>query len=196
MKTFFTTLATMLIGLLLGLLIGGGLFLTTRTPAGQPVMLLPSPTPKPIQVYIAGAVKNPGVYYLPRDSRMVDAIRIAGGFLEEGADISAVNLAKVLVDAERIDIPGTSPFATPQLTIGGGGLLVTPTPEKGALININTATKELLETLPGIGATIAQAIVDYRFENGPFATVDDLGKIPGIGPTTLEELRGLVTTGQ
>ena len=195
MKTFFSSLATVLIGLLLGLLIGGGLFLTTRTPAGKPVTLLPSPTPKPIQVYIAGAVKPPGVYYLPRESRMVDAIRVAGGFLDEGADIAAVNLAKVLVDADRIDIPGTSPFATPQLTIGGDGLLVTPTPQKGALVNINTATQELLETLPGIGPTTAQAIIDYRFDNGPFATIDDLLKVPGIGPTTMDELRGLITTG-
>ena len=183
-----------LIGLFIGLLVAGGLFLTTRTPAGQPVVLLPSPTPKPILVYVAGAVQRPGVFPLPPESRMVDAVRAAGGFME-GADLNQVNLAQALKDGDRIDIPGLSPFATPQLTIGDSGLLVTPTPPGGTPVNINTATVELLETLPGIGPTTAQAIVDYRQENGPFITVDDLLKIPGIGPTTLEELRGLISVG-
>ena len=195
MKNFISTMISTVIGILLGLLIAGGLYLTTRAPAGQPVVLLPSPTPQPIQVYVTGSVEHPGVFYLPRESRLVDAVRAAGGFME-GADIAAVNLAQVLKDADRIDIPGTSPFATPQLTIGGGGLLVTPTPPKGAAVNINTATQELLETLPGIGPTTAKAILDYRQDVGPFATIDDLLKVPGIGPTTLEELKGLITTGQ
>jgi competence protein ComEA len=195
MKNFISTIISTVIGILLGLLIAGGLYLTTRAPAGQPVVLLPSPTPQPIQIYVTGAVEHPGVFYLPRESRLVDAVRAAGGFME-GADIGAVNLAQVLKDADRIDIPGTSPFATPQLTIGGGGLLVTPTPPAGALVNINTATQELLETLPGIGPTTAQAILDYRKNIGPFATIEDLLKVPGIGPTTLEELKDLITTGQ
>lgn len=195
MKNFINTVISTLIGLLLGLLVAGGLFLTTRAPSGQPVRLLPSPTPKPIQVYVAGAVVHPGVYYLPRESRWVDAVRAAGGFLE-GADVGAFNLAEVLKDADRVDVPGTSPFATPQLTIGGSGLLVTPTPQSGALVNINTATQELLETLPGIGEATAKAIIAYRLDVGPFATLEDLLKVPGIGPTTLDELRSLITTGQ
>ena len=195
MKTFINTVISTVIGILLGLLIAGGLYLTTRAPAGQPVVLLPSPTPKPIQVYVTGAVKHPGVFLLPRESRVRDAVVVAGGF-EEGADIGQVNLAKVLTDAEHLEIPGTSPFATPDLVIGGDGLLVTPTPPKGEAININTATQELLETLPGIGPTTAKAIIDYRTENGPFATIDDLLKVPGIGPTTMEKLKGLITTGQ
>jgi competence protein ComEA len=195
MKTIISTIVSTLIGLLLGLLVAGGLFLTTRAPSGQPVVLLPSPTPKPIQVFVTGAVKRPGVFLLPRESRVRDAVLAAGGFMEEGVDIGAVNLAKVLTDGERLDIPGTSPFATPQLTIGGDGLLVTPTPAKGQAVNINTATQELLETLPGIGPTTAKAIIDYRLENGPFATIDDLLKVPGIGPSTMEDLQGLITTG-
>ena len=183
-----------LIGLFLGLLIAGGLFLTARAPAGQPVALLPSPTPEPIVVYVTGAVNRPGVFYLPRESRMVDAVQVAGGFME-GADLNQVNLAQIVKDGEQIVIPGLANFATPELTIGGNGLLVTPTPVGGTPININTAPVELLETLPGIGPTTAQAIVDYRQENGPFIGVEDLLKIPGIGPTTLEELRGLVTVG-
>ncbi len=195
MKTFISTLVSTIIGILLGLLIAGGLFLTTRTPSGKPVMLLPSPTPKPIQVYVTGAVKHPGVFLLPRESRVREAIVAAGDFMD-GADVGTLNLARVLTDGEHLEVAGTSPFATPQLTIGGGGLLVTPTPEKGQAVNINTATQELLETLPGIGATTATAIIDYRLENGPFSTVDDLLKVPGIGPNTLENLTGLITTGQ
>lgn len=193
-KTMVGTVINVIIGILVGLLIAGGLFLTTRAPAGQPVKLLPSPTPMPIQVYVTGAVNHPGVFLLPRDSRVRDAVLAAGGFME-GADVGQVNLARVLVDGEHFEVAGTSPFATPQLTIGDGGLLVTATPPKGAAININTATAELLQTLPGIGETVAQKIVEYRLENGPFTTIDDLLKIPGIGPTTLEELKGLITTG-
>jgi competence protein ComEA len=187
-------IVNVLIGLLLGLLVAGGLFLTARTPAGQAVVLLPSPTPEPITVYVTGAVQRPGVFRLPRDSRVVDLVQAAGGFME-GADLNQVNLAQALKDGDRYDVPGLSPFATPVLTIGDSGLLVTPTPQGGAAININTAPVDLLATLPGIGPTTAQAIVDYRKENGPFLTIDDLLKIPGIGPSTMEKLKGLITVG-
>ncbi len=183
-----------IIGIFLGLLVAGGLFLTTRAPSGQAVILSPSSTPKPIMVYITGAVKRPGVFMLPRESRMVDAISAAGGFAE-GADLNQVNLAQVLQDEARITIPGLSQFATPELTIGENGLLVTPTPPAGTPVNINTASADLLEKLPGIGPTTAQAIVAYRDANGPFITIEDLLKIPGIGPNTLEEIRGLITVG-
>jgi competence protein ComEA len=189
------TIVNVVIGILLGLLVGGGLFLTTRTPAGQAVVLLPSPTPIPIVVYVTGAVQRPGVFSLPRESRMVDAIKIAGGFAE-GADLNQVNLAQLLVDEQRIIVPGLANFATPELTIGGNGLLVTSTPPGGTPVNINIASQELLEKLPGIGPTTAAAIVQYRLDNGPFLTIEDLLKIPGIGPTTLEELRGLITVGE
>ena len=188
------TIVNVLIGLLLGLLVAGGLFLTARAPAGQAVVLLPSPTPAPITVYVTGAVQRPGVYRLPRESRVVDLVQAAGGFME-GADLNQVNLAQTLKDGDRFDVPGLSPFATPVLTIGDNGLLVTPTPVGGTPVNINTASLELLQTLPGIGPTTAQAIVDYRKANGPFQTIDDLLKIPGIGPSTMEKLKGLITVG-
>jgi competence protein ComEA len=184
----------MMIGIFLGLLIAGLLFLTARAPAGQPVELLPSPTPQPIVVYVTGAVKHAGVFKLPPESRMVDAVQAAGGFAE-GADLNQVNLATVVNDGQQIVIPGLSTLPTPELTIGENGLLVTPTPFAGQLININTASAELLVTLPGIGPTTAQHIVDYRDENGLFTRVEDLLKIPGIGPATLEEIRGLITVG-
>jgi len=187
-------IVNVVIGIVLGLLIAGGLFLTSRAPAGKPVQLLPSPTPEPIMVYVTGAVLRAGVYKLPRESRMVDAVQAAGGFVE-GADLNLVNLAEVIKDGQQIVIPGLSTMPTPVLTIGEGGILVTPTPFAGTPININTADATLLETLPGIGETTAKSIVDYRKENGLFTRVEDLLKIPGIGPSTLEEIRGLITVG-
>jgi competence protein ComEA len=182
------------IGILIGMLISGLLYLTVRAPTGQPVELLPSATPEPIFVYVTGAVNRPGVYKIPEESRLADAVLMAGGFME-GADLTQVNLADKVADGEQIVIPGGTGFPTPQLTIGGSGLLVTPTPPAGQPVNLNTATAALLELLPGIGPSTAQKIVDYRKENGPFTRVEDLLKIPGIGPATLEELRGLVTVG-
>src|SRR4051794_3771267 len=113
-------------GIFLGLLIAGGLFLTARAPTGKPVVLLPSPTPEPIIVYVTGAVQHAGVFKLPPESRMVDAVQAAGGFVE-GADLNQVNLAAVVTDGQQIVIPGLSTFPTPELTIGENGLLVTPT---------------------------------------------------------------------
>ena len=188
------TIVNVIIGIFVGLLIAGGLFLTVRAPSGEAVVLLPSPTPQPIIVYVTGAVQRPGVFSLPRDSRLVDLVRAAGGFME-GADLNQINLAQALKDGDRVDIPGVSEFATPELTIGGGGLLVTPTPPEGQAVNINTAPQDLLEKLPGIGPTTAEKIIEYRKENGPFVTIDDLLKVPGIGPTTLDGLRGLITVG-
>jgi competence protein ComEA len=183
-----------IIGIFIGLILAGLLYLTVRAPAGKPVELLPTPTPEPIVVYVTGAVQRPGVYKIPRDSRLVDAIQQAGGFLE-GADLTQVNLAEKVEDGAQIVIPGVKDFPTPQLIIGGSGILVTPTPPAGQLVNLNSASVELLDQLPGIGPTVAQKIVDYRKENGPFTRVDDLLKIPGIGPSTLDEIRGLVTVG-
>jgi len=179
-------------GVLLGLLIGGLLYLTTRAPSGQQVELMPSSTPEPISVYITGAVERPGVYRVPRDSRLVEVIVAAGGLLE-GAEIGALNLAEKVTDGQQINIPGNAEVPTPQLVIGGDGLLVTPTPPVGGLVNINTADSALLETIPGLGPTTAERIVAYREENGPFERVDDLLKVAGIGPSTLEQIRPYVT---
>jgi competence protein ComEA len=181
-----------LIGILVGLLAAGALFLTVRSPAGNPVELLPTPTIEPIVVYVTGAVQHPGVYKLPRDSRMVKAVEAAGGFLE-GADLNQVNLAESIKDGQQIVIPGLATLPTPQLTIGENGLLVTPTPFAGAKVNINTASAADLDKLPGIGETTAQKIVDYREQNGPFQRIEDLLKIPGIGPTTFDGFKAMIT---
>ena len=185
-------IVNLIFGVFIGLIIGGLLYLSVRTPVGVPIQLLPSPTPKPIVVYVSGAVKLPGVYRMPLESRMVDAIQQAGGFLVN-ADYSQLNLANLVKDGDQIFVPGGNLVPTPVLSIGGNGLLFTPTPPAGQLLNINTASAELLDALPGIGPTAAQKIIDYRTLNGPFTRIEDLLKIPGIGPTTLEEIRGLIS---
>jgi competence protein ComEA len=190
MRKFFE----IILGIMIGLAFSGLLYLTVRAPAGEPVVLLPSPTPEPIFVYLTGAVQRPGVYQVPPESHLVDVIELAGGFLE-GADLAQVNLAEKVVDGSQVVIPGTAGIPTPQLTIGGNGLLVTPTPPAGKLVNLNTASAAELEQLPGVGPTTAQKIVEYRQANGPFTRVEDLLKIPGLGPSSLEEIRGLVTVG-
>jgi competence protein ComEA len=144
-----------------------------------------SPTPADIVVDVAGLVRRPGVYSFPAGSRVIDAIRRAGGPLPK-ANLSALNLAAPLTDGTQIVVSdgaapagGASGGAT-----GSGGVPV---------VNINTATEPELESLTGVGPVTANAIIQYRTEHGPFATVDDLLNVSGIGPATLEELRPQVT---
>lgn len=144
-------------------------------------------------VHVIGAVNNPGVYSLPRGSRVQDAIQAAGG-PAEAADTASLNLVKVLEDGAQIwvasekgDPPGEG-FPDPEIDDPGGEL-------SQSLININTATQVELESLPGIGPVRAQAILQYRQEHGPFHDISDLQDISGIGPATFEQLKGLITVG-
>jgi competence protein ComEA len=118
-----------------------------------------------------------------------DAISAAGGFLAD-AEKSQINLAALLEDGEKLDIPyieGASPvLATP------GATVVAVTTE---LININTASSADLESLPGIGPTTAQKIIDYREQNGPFINAEDIINVSGIGPGTYERIKDLITVG-
>jgi competence protein ComEA len=171
-------------------LLGAGiLFLVTRPPRGQPVLLLPAPTPIFIQVHVTGAVNQPGVFSLPPGSRVQEAIQLAGGSLPE-ADLQALNLARVLEDGERIDVPAIS--ETPATR--SEGLFENSLPT-GYPIDLNTASQAELESLPGIGPVTAQAILVFRDQNGLFETIEDLQKVPGIGEKTFESLRELVTIG-
>lgn len=183
-----------LIGFLAGLIVAGLIFLSVRQPEGKPIELLPSPTPELLVVYVSGAVKRPGVYELSPGSRLVDAVQTAGGFLIS-AQTSSINLAKKLRDGEQVYIPGQDQVPTPELTIGDGGLLFTPTPPVSQMVDINTASAEQLEQLPGIGPTTANKIIEYRMANGPFTKAEDLLKVAGIGPTILAEIRELIFIG-
>ena len=142
----------------------------TATPA-------PSPTFSPITVYVTGAVAQPGVLLsLPAGSRVRDALQAAGGVLPE-ADLQRVNLAAALRDGDQVHVPAQDD--TP------AGV---PTQPGGELVFINQADAATLETLPDVGPALAQAIISYREANGPFATLEDLDAVPGIGPAALERL--------
>jgi competence protein ComEA len=180
------------IGAVFTLLSVAVIWLVSSQPRGQAITLLPAPTPAPLVVHVAGAVVHPGVYQLPAGSRVQDAIQAAGGLLPE-ADTQALNLAALLQDGEQISIPFVQP-TLPALEAPPRAAPL-PTPQAGKLININTATQAELESLPGIGPSLAQQIIAYRKANGPFATIEDIIDVPGIGPKTFEKIKGLITVG-
>jgi competence protein ComEA len=147
-----------------------------------------------IVVHAAGAVVSPGVLSLPAGARVADLLTAAGGPAPD-ADLDRVNLAAPLADGQRVWFPRIGEVAPPPVPGEGG-----PAPPAGgdgtaggAPVDLNTATVDQLEALPGIGPTIAAAIVEHRDRSGPFRSVDDLLDVAGIGPSRLEQLRELVT---
>jgi competence protein ComEA len=174
MKTFLNIAC----GVLIGLLAAGIIWLAASRPRGEAVTLLPTATPGMLTVYVSGAVATPGVYTLPAGSRVDAAVQAAGGFLP-GAEQESINLAKPLEDGQQIDVPG----------------IVDTSHINAGRVNINTATVTELDTLPGIGPTTAQSIVDYRFQNGPFQVIQDIQNVPGIGPATFDGIKDYITIG-
>jgi competence protein ComEA len=188
-----------LIGLVafLGVTVGGaGLWYVRSLPkpvavtAGSPGVDVPAPaSPSAVVVLlvdVAGWVRHPGVYEFEEGSRVIDAIDAAGG-ARTGALLESLNLAAPLTDGSQILVPRAGDKAAPPVAGEAGGAVA------DALINVNTASATELEALPGVGEVIAQAIVDYRTENGPFASVEQLLDVSGIGDATLEDIRELVT---
>jgi len=184
-----------LIVVLVAVLGGAGLWYARSLPkpvtiaeAGSGAAEQESPSASPAVMFIvdvAGAVHQPGVYEFAEGDRVIDAIERAGGPMPK-ADLSLLNLAAPLADGTQILVPRAGP---PGAVVPGGG---TPG-STGGLININTASPTELETLSGIGEVLSATIVEYRDQNGPFASVDDLLDVSGIGPATLEEIRDQVT---
>jgi competence protein ComEA len=181
-------------GILFGLFIAALIWIVSRNPSGEAVTLRPPPTETPVIVYITGAVPRPGIYALPEGSRVQDGIAAAGGFLAE-AERTDINLAAFLIDGEELDIPFVE---------GGSPVLPTPVennpvlPDSGSsseLIDINTASSAELETLPGIGPTTAQKIIEYRQTNGAFVSIEDIINVSGIGPGLYERIKDLITVG-
>ncbi len=130
---------------------------------------------------VAGKVRHPGIVELPVGSRVVDALAAAGG-VRPGVDTAALNLARVLVDGEQIVVGLVVPPGAPPVAAGA------PSTTTPASVDINTATQPELETLPGIGPVTATAIIDWRTQNGPFGSVDDLLDVSGIGDATLADI--------
>ena len=185
----------------------GGLFYLLKRPQPAPIILLtpvpsatpsptPTPTPAPVRVYVTGAVQAPDVYLLLPGSIVKDAIAAAGGSTAD-ADLDRINLAVQLADQQQVHVPrrgeGTLPVPPPAADAGSAEERPA-TPSAASPLNINTASTSELEALPGIGPAFAQRIVDYREQNGPFVTVEQLTEVKGIGPATLAKLEGLITT--
>ena len=147
-------------------------------------------------VYVVGAVKHPGVYELGCDARVNDAVKAAGG-LAEDADQKAVNLARPVVDGEQVTVPseGESAVAPDGEAVEGSGGETGATSGVAAdgRINLNTASQEELESLPGIGEATARKILASREAEGPFASTEDLMRVPGIGEKKYEAMSGLIT---
>ena len=139
-----------------------------------------------VVVHVAGAVSSPGVYTLPADSRVDDAVRAAGATAD--ADLSQLNLAQKLADGQKITVPVAG--ATPA---DGSSAATTADSDNGGLININTATQEELESLPSIGEVRAQAIITYREEHGGFRTTDELMEVSGIGEKIFADISPHIT---
>ena len=160
-----------------------------------PPTALVSTTTAVFVVDVVGAVHHPGVVSLPGTARVVDAVGAAGGALPN-ADLERINLAAHLVDGMRIAVPrrgvaGDAASPTGDSATGDGDAGATPTPT--APLDLNAATQAQLEALPGIGPSLAQAIIQERDREGGFHSVDDLRRVRGIGDVRFAQIRPLVT---
>lgn len=173
----------LLVAILLGIVLGIAALRVFDDRSAPQIIVEDADQMRTITVQVNGAVVNPGVYDLVPDARLEDAILAAGGPTDD-ADLAALNLARRLTDGESIEIPAVQP--TP-----GPGTVVAV--ENANVVNINTATADELDTLPGIGPALADAIIEYRTEFGPFTSVDELARVPGISPRMVDDMRSLVT---
>jgi competence protein ComEA len=156
----------------------------------------PAPSPASaaqVVVHVVGAVHRPGLVRLPAGSRVADAVRAAGG-MTGSARPASVNLARLLVDGEQLVVQRRGAASL----LGAPGALGAA-PATGATagppapVDLNSATLEMLDALPGIGPVLAQRILDWRTAHGRFSAVDELGEVSGIGEATLADLRPVVT---
>jgi len=206
-------------GALLATLVGGGWFywqqpssepiqiIETAAPTASPPAAEPTtpptatPTPAPVRVYVSGAIINTDVYFLPQGSIVKDAVEAAGGFAEQ-ADPVQINLALELKDQQHIHVPAIgekdppppiqdAPNPEPAVSVDAPSS--SPAGGGAAPININTASLETLDTLPGIGPAIAQRIIDYRQNTGKFQSVEEITLVSGIGSATLEKINPMIT---
>lgn len=171
-------------------------YLVVRVPPTAPIEIhppLPTPTqsptatPAPLSVYVTGAVNQPGVVRVSPGARVQDAVAAAGG-LAPDADQERANLAAPLYDGQHLHLPAVGELTVPIGTDGTGST-------QAELININTAAAGELISLPGIGDVMASRIVAYREEHGPFATIEEVMNVPGIGETRFDGFKGMITVG-
>jgi competence protein ComEA len=139
-----------------------------------------------VYVHVAGAVRQPGLYPLPEGARVSDAIALAGG-PGRRADLDLINLAQVVLDGTKIDVPRRGEVAT---SVGSS---MTTSEATGALVSLNQADQAALESVPGLGPVKAGAIVRHREQAGPFTSLEQVMEVSGIGPATFESIRPFVS---
>jgi len=219
----FIGLHRLVIGLVTTIVASAGIWLLVRPSAPLVESVVPHasgvgivaplstlPTPLTVRIHVAGAVVHPGVYTVSSSSRVVDVVAAAGGATSR-ADLERINLAQTIVDTEQVFVPFRSSRTTkikvaPRLRPSRTTLPVSVPTVPGALpsigvpsttltplINLNSATSDQLDTLPGVGPATAKAIISYRNRKGPFGKVEDLLNVPGIGPSKVAALRDQVT---
>jgi competence protein ComEA len=182
----------------------GAVGTTATTPVATPVAASENtapgaPAPAEVVVHVVGAVHRPGLVHLPVGSRVADAVAAAGG-TTAGARAASVNLARLLVDGEQLVVQrrGRAPLvpapgaAAPAVSSGAGAGAGAGSAPSGP-VDLNSATQEALDALPGIGPVLAQRILEWRTAHGRFSSVDELGEVSGIGEATLADLRPVVT---
>ena len=192
-------LAMITSGTLVGLLIFA-VVMIWRGSRGETIVLQVQPVDDPniVRVYVGGEVATPGIYSLPRGSRIAEAIQAAGGPTGAG-DTGGFGLGAVVEDADQIIVPARQVMTTPVrvLPVSGASGVATVEPDStsAGLININSATASELDSLPGIGPALSARIIEHRETNGPFRTIDDLEAVKGISERMVNEMRGLITVG-
>lgn len=179
---------------IVGLVLTAVILIQVRRPAPQPMILstatpqptqMATPTPYTVRVYVSGAVQHPDVYTLLQDSIVKDALEAAGGPTGE-ADLERINLALPVIDGQQVHVPRQgedNPPVEPPSRL----------PAIGSKVNINTADLASLESLPGIGPSLAQRIIDYRQAHGSFERIEDIMEVSGIGESIFEGLQDLIT---
>ena len=219
----FIGVTRLIIGLLATTIASAGIWLLVRPSAPLVESVVPHasgvgivmplstlPTPLTVRIHVAGAVVRPGVYKVLSSSRVVDAVTAAGG-ATSNADLERINLAQTIVDTEQVFVPfrstrttkvTVSPRLRPSRTTvpasvpavpGAVPIIGAPITTLSPLINLNSATSDQLDTLPGVGPSTAKAIISYRSRKGPFGKVEDLLNVPGIGPAKVGAIRDQVT---
>jgi len=183
-----TGLAVLLVG---GLAVTGYIWTATpRDPLPQEAVTEAAvvPATAPVTIHVAGAVLRPGVIELPGGARVGEALAAAGGARPD-ADLDAINLARVVSDGEQLHVPVAGAPSSTEGTVGGGAVA---SAWRDGVLDLNAATSDDLEQLPGIGPVLAQRIIDWRDEHGPFRETGELREVPGIGERTFQALADVI----